>query len=105
MSDAMPAHAVSDELPDLPEPVSSMVIAAWGPPPDYFTADQMHDYARAAIAAWNRRPAIPSREELREVAQSVVPNSDLADAIADAIYARTTSGDNRKNTSTNGETK
>jgi len=36
--------AVTDDLPELPEPVSSRELAAWGPTPDYYTADQMREY-------------------------------------------------------------
>jgi hypothetical protein len=46
-----PQGAQAGDLPELPACADAMALAAWGPKPDYFTADQMHAYARAAIAA------------------------------------------------------
>jgi hypothetical protein len=43
-------------LPELPEPVGYMERNAWGPKPDYYTADQMRDYA-VAYAATLSQPA------------------------------------------------
>ena len=33
----------ADKSPPLPEPVSSIALAAWGPKPDYFTEDQLRE--------------------------------------------------------------
>jgi hypothetical protein len=46
---ALTAEAGKGE-PELPEPASAMALAAWGPKPDYFTADQMREYARLALS-------------------------------------------------------
>jgi hypothetical protein len=42
---------VVEALPELPEPVDYRALNAWGPKPDYYTAEQMQAYARAALAA------------------------------------------------------
>lgn len=44
-------------LPELPPCADAIAIAAWGPKPDYYTADQMRDYAiRAIVAALRAAP-------------------------------------------------
>jgi hypothetical protein len=40
-----------DGWPPLPEPANAMALAAWGPKPDYYTAEQMRAYAQATLAS------------------------------------------------------
>lgn len=44
-------RAEAGELPELPEPVGAMERAAWGPKPDYYTADQLRAYGQQCARA------------------------------------------------------
>jgi hypothetical protein len=57
------------DLPELPEPVSSIALAAWGPKPDYYTADQMHQYARDHAAALAGVGAVAWRRDAEDLLQ------------------------------------
>lgn len=71
------------ELPELPEPVSSVSLAAWGPKPDYYTADQMREYAatlarQLAVVSANRLTMVQDYCDMRDRAEQA--ESQLAEA-------------------------
>lgn len=74
-----PAEA---ELPELPEPVSSVSLAAWGPKPDYYTADQMREYA-ATLA----RQLAESESALAAARQELAQERALSTAISNDCNA------------------
>jgi hypothetical protein len=110
---ALPAPAVSESpdanMPPLPEPFGHIEQGGmWdgrlrlGVDPVY-DCDQMYAYARnyarklqKRLSAAERRPAHPTRDELRMVARDVyfgsppLDDEPVCDTIADAIYSRIT---------------
>lgn len=75
-----------DRLPPLPEPVSSMTLAAWGPKPDLFTADQMVEYAAMAIRMSHTWPVLKAdARENGEAFGFVLRDKESGDVFADTF--------------------
>lgn len=67
------------KLPELPEPVGAMTLAAWGPKPDMVPMDQVIAYATAAVKM--NRPVVDEAMVDRALRSLPEPSDeDLQDA-------------------------